>query len=131
VRSAIATSLAGAYHRQGHPLEQRRLVVELQLPLALVFHAVDVRATVHVEGIALAADAQALLRAWEGRSTLAAEFLLESDDGTPHVITVSSTITRFDVRALTELTGTIRTAAAVIGPVKLRVDWRGAVSSSK
>lgn len=129
---ALAT-LSGAYGLSADPLDQRRLVVTVDLPVgphALVAGRLALRVSVHAEGLARQSEGRGEVAFGSlSRSTLAYRFWFPHDEGGPVVVAVRQRLDRWNLRRLTELSGSIRvertSGEVMVGPARLRLDWRG------
>jgi len=124
----VALTLAGAYHLAGEPLSQRRLVIEVLLPLSFLAAETAISARVTVEGIADDVPAEGVVRVSESPAEAHAELQFRGDDGAYYVLTVASAFAGRGIRALTELEGALTRVPGVwVGPIRLRLDWRSAL----
>lgn len=126
---AITLTLAGAYHPEGKPLVQKRIVVEATLPLSLVFGESRLSACVSVEDVAATAPAEGMVRlsrgSPDGPSEVSADVTFTGEDGSHYVLSLGTMFSRRGIRALTEVEGALtRVPGALVGPVRLRLDWR-------
>ena len=127
--------LAGAYHPEGQPLVQRRLLVEATLPLdvavgmfggggeaklAAYISAEEIAERAHGEGMVRVVRAPA-----EGPSEASADVTFTGDDGRHYVLALATTFEWRGIRALTEIEGTLRRIPGdFVALARLRIDWR-------
>jgi hypothetical protein len=133
VSGSVPITLAGAYHPEGRPLDQRALTVELALPRTFPRAEIAVNGTVDAEDVATRAHVDGVVRLIERPPSVSAELGFKGDDGQSYVLSFGSDVTRIDMRSLTELTGTITrvpATATAVGVVRLRLDWRTALFGS-
>jgi hypothetical protein len=127
--------LAGAYHPEGQPLVQRRLLVETALPLDAAigvfggFGEAKLTAFISVEEIATRALGEGTLRLvharGDGPSEASADVTFTGDDGRHYVLALATTFEWRGIRALTEIEGTLtRIPGDLVAPARLRIDWR-------
>jgi hypothetical protein len=126
---SVTLTLAGAYHPEGKPLVQRRLLVEAMVPLAAVFGETKLTAYVTAEDIATRAPGEGMMRVVradaQGPSEASADVTFTGDDGRHYVLTLATTFAWRGIRALTEIEGTLtRVPGDLVALARLRIDWR-------
>jgi hypothetical protein len=129
---SVALTLAGAYHHEGKPLVQRRLLVEALVPLSLflrVFGETTLTAFVSAEEIATRALGEGMIRLTRadahGPSEASADVTFTGDDGRHYVLALATTFEWRGIRALTQIEGTLtRIPGDLVAPARLRLDWR-------
>ena len=118
-------SLFGAYYPRGEPLGAKAFAVDLHAPedVSTALHGeLALRAQVSAEGLARDATATARL-SWRTPDLLF-RLTFSSDAGLAHEAVVAARLGRRILRALTELSGTMRGPDGAAFLVRLRLNWR-------
>jgi hypothetical protein len=128
--------LLGAYHLEGHPLDQRRLLVETELPLDVAIGVFvgggesKLTAYISAEEIATRAFGEGMFRVVRGRgeetSEASADVTFTGDDGRHYVLALTAPFGWHGIRGLTEIQGTLTRVPGTIAVARLRIDWRAA-----
>jgi hypothetical protein len=126
---SVTVTLAGAYHPEGKPLVQRRLLAEATVPLAAAFGETKLTAYVTAEEIATRALGEGMIRVARGGahgpSEASADLTFTGDDGRHYALALATTFQWRGIRALTEIEGTLtRVPGDFVAAARLRIDWR-------